>query len=52
MTEFQICKGLPKYAGRFGEDDWNDVDTSYRILADHCRMVTACLADGMIPEQK
>ncbi|KAJ8958584.1 hypothetical protein NQ318_016305 [Aromia moschata] len=43
---------LPKYGGKFGESDWNTLDTSYRILADHTRMITACLADGMIPEQK
>ncbi|KAJ8983104.1 hypothetical protein NQ317_001847 [Molorchus minor] len=43
---------VPKYQGNFGENDWNNLDTSYRILADHTRMITACLADGMIPEQK
>ncbi|KAJ8935030.1 hypothetical protein NQ314_013055 [Rhamnusium bicolor] len=43
--------GVPKYEGKFGENDWNELDTSYRILADHTRMITACLADGIIPEQ-
>ena len=27
-------------------------DTGYRILADHARMVTVALADGMFPDQK
>lgn len=48
----QICKNSPAYEGKFGEKDWNSLDTSYRILADHSRTITACLADGMIPEEK
>uniref|UniRef100_A0A1B0CM04 Alanine--tRNA ligase n=1 Tax=Lutzomyia longipalpis TaxID=7200 RepID=A0A1B0CM04_LUTLO len=28
------------------------LDTAYRIIADHSRMILACLADGMIPDQK
>lgn len=47
-----MCKGIPKYNGTFGEKDWNGLQTNYRILADHTRMLTACLADGMIPEEK
>lgn len=43
---------VPEYNGQFGELDWNDLDRSYRTLADHTRMITACLADGVIPEQK
>ncbi|EDW69283.1 alanine--tRNA ligase, mitochondrial [Drosophila virilis] len=42
----------PVYGGSF-PDAQNSalLDTSYRILADHARMVTACLADGMLPDQ-
>ncbi|XP_050315762.1 alanine--tRNA ligase, mitochondrial isoform X2 [Anthonomus grandis grandis] len=45
------CINVPKYSGHFGEQDWNDLDASYRILADHVRMLTVCLADGVVPEQ-
>ncbi|XP_045470743.1 alanine--tRNA ligase, mitochondrial [Harmonia axyridis] len=45
------CPHLEKYKGLYGEKDWNNLDTSYRILADHLRMITTCLADGMVPEQ-
>lgn len=45
------CPKIPRYGGNFGEKDWNFLDRDYRILADHCRMVTASLSDGMIPEQ-
>ncbi|GAB0090458.1 Alanine--tRNA ligase [Sergentomyia squamirostris] len=27
------------------------LDTAYRIIADHARMILACLADGMIPDK-
>nr|XP_023017698.1 alanine--tRNA ligase, mitochondrial [Leptinotarsa decemlineata] len=45
------CSNLPKYEGKFGENDWNSLDQSYRTLADHSRMITICLADGVIPEE-
>jgi alanyl-tRNA synthetase len=46
----QISK-KPEYTGMFSGENIKR-DTSYRILADHSRMVAVCLADGMIPEQK
>ena len=42
--------GAPPYGGRFGTKEGGDLDTSYRVVADHIRMVSACLADGMFPE--
>lgn len=45
----QVSKA-PAYSSSFS--DGAPLDTSYRILADHARMVTACLADGMLPDQK
>ncbi|XP_023174099.2 alanine--tRNA ligase, mitochondrial [Drosophila hydei] len=42
----------PLYGGSFPNDQNAALlDTSYRILADHARMITACLADGMLPDQ-
>lgn len=43
---------VPKYKGKFGSDDKEGLDTAYRILADHSRMVTIALADGILPDQK
>lgn len=48
----QIAKA-PEYTGVFpSTTDTATLDTGYRILADHARMITVCLADGMLPDQK
>ncbi|OAD57518.1 Alanine--tRNA ligase, mitochondrial [Eufriesea mexicana] len=41
---------VPKYEGKFC-DDKDGLDNGYRILADHSRMITIALTDGMVPEQ-
>jgi alanyl-tRNA synthetase len=47
----KISRKVPVYHGRFKEEDEMGFDTGYRILADHTRMVTVALADGMFPDQ-
>ncbi|XP_014606289.1 PREDICTED: alanine--tRNA ligase, mitochondrial-like isoform X1 [Polistes canadensis] len=41
----------PEYKGTFGAYDTNGIDYAYRILADHARMITVALCDGVIPEK-
>ncbi|XP_055374023.1 alanine--tRNA ligase, mitochondrial [Condylostylus longicornis] len=42
----------PAYTGSFQLNTQEaNYDTAYRILADHSRMITACLSDGMLPDQ-
>ncbi|KAH0547401.1 alanine--tRNA ligase, mitochondrial [Cotesia glomerata] len=43
--------GAPEYSGTFGDHNEASLDTCYRILADHARMVTVALADGIIPDK-
>ncbi|XP_072929683.1 alanine--tRNA ligase, mitochondrial [Epargyreus clarus] len=40
-------KGVSAYSGRYSADA--TVDQMYRRLADHARMVSVCLADGVYP---
>ncbi|KAH8365808.1 hypothetical protein KR093_004670 [Drosophila rubida] len=48
----QSISKAPIYGGSFPNSHNSALlDTSYRILADHSRMITVCLADGMLPDQ-
>lgn len=51
FERIQKATGAPQYSGKF-DGPSNAVDTAYRIIADHSRMVAVSLADGMFPEQK
>lgn len=41
-----------RYGGRFGDDDAHQVDTAFRIIADHARCVAVMIHDGVIPGNK
>ncbi|XP_006860584.1 PREDICTED: alanine--tRNA ligase, mitochondrial [Chrysochloris asiatica] len=41
--------GAPPYRGRVGAADEGCTDTAYRIVADHIRMLSVCIADGVSP---
>ena len=37
------------YAGKFGLEDTDGIDTAYRVVADHVRTLVFALADGGVP---
>ncbi|XP_035260637.1 alanine--tRNA ligase, mitochondrial [Anguilla anguilla] len=39
----------PEYRGRTGQADDGNVDMAYRVLADHIRTLSVCIADGVYP---
>lgn len=41
--------GARPYAGKFGSEDVDGVDTAYRVVADHVRTLTFALSDGGVP---
>ncbi|GAB7363537.1 hypothetical protein MBLNU230_g3805t1 [Neophaeotheca triangularis] len=41
--------GAREYRGKFGDDDPDGIDTAYRVIADHVRMLSFAIADGGIP---
>ncbi|XP_042217165.1 alanine--tRNA ligase, mitochondrial-like isoform X2 [Homarus americanus] len=49
FSAIEKMSGRSAYTGKFSEDG-RCLDTAYRILADHVRMFTVALADGMFPE--
>ncbi|XP_076754355.1 alanine--tRNA ligase, mitochondrial [Xylocopa sonorina] len=48
FKSIQKYTNAPEYKGTFGDNN-NEVDYGYRVLADHSRMITVALADGVIP---
>ncbi|KAM5166679.1 alanine--tRNA ligase, mitochondrial isoform 1-T1 [Callospermophilus lateralis] len=44
----QSC-GAPPYSGRVGAADEGRIDTAYRVVADHIRTLSVCIADGVSP---
>lgn len=51
FDRIQKTTSAPIYSGAF-DGATSERDTSYRILADHSRMIAVSLSDGMFPEQK
>ncbi|XP_063228280.1 alanine--tRNA ligase, mitochondrial [Bacillus rossius redtenbacheri] len=52
ISAIQKATGATPYRGAFlGDGGDGNLDWSYRVLADHSRMVTVALADGMFPDQ-
>ncbi|ELW65622.1 Alanyl-tRNA synthetase, mitochondrial [Tupaia chinensis] len=44
----QGCRA-PPYLGRVGVADEGRIDTAYRVVADHIRTLSVCIADGVSP---
>ncbi|XP_065565347.1 alanine--tRNA ligase, cytoplasmic-like isoform X2 [Artemia franciscana] len=51
INEIQEVSKIQEYQGRFGLEDNNGLDTAYRIIADHARMIAIASADGAFPDE-
>ncbi|KAK3675652.1 Alanine--tRNA ligase [Recurvomyces mirabilis] len=49
FKRIQEVTGAREYAGKFGEEDTDNIDTSYRVVADHVRLLTFAITDGGVP---
>ena len=43
--------GAPAYKGQVGAADAGGIDKAYRIIGDHSRMFSVCIADGLLPSR-
>ncbi|MCJ1313063.1 Alanine--tRNA ligase [Agyrium rufum] len=44
--------GARPYKGLFGAEDVDGIDTAYRVIADHVRMLTFAISDGGVPNNE
>ncbi|XP_077327795.1 alanine--tRNA ligase, mitochondrial-like [Lithobates pipiens] len=49
LEEIERGSQAPPYGGRLGREDANHVDMAYRVVADHIRTLSVCIADGVYP---
>ncbi|KAH0539111.1 Alanine--tRNA ligase [Glutinoglossum americanum] len=52
FAKIQEVTGSRPYQGRFGAEDTDGVDTAYRVVADHVRMLAFAISDGGIPNNE
>ncbi|BFZ55967.1 Alanine--tRNA ligase [Savitreella phatthalungensis] len=50
FQKIQDLTGARPYAGRFGKEDEGEIDTAYRVVADHVRTLLFAIADGGSPD--
>ena len=48
----QDITGARPYKGKFGADDSDGIDTAYRVVADHVRLLTFAISDGGMPNNE
>ncbi|XP_070174017.1 alanine--tRNA ligase, cytoplasmic-like isoform X2 [Littorina saxatilis] len=51
FAAIQKASGARAYGGKVGQEDTTGTDTAYRVLADHARMYTVAIADGLMPSR-
>ncbi|KAK1875922.1 Alanine--tRNA ligase, partial [Dissostichus eleginoides] len=49
LEEIHQRSGVPPYGGRTGAADGDRTDMAYRVVADHVRTLSVCVADGVHP---
>lgn len=49
FQRIQEVTGIREYRGKFAEEDPDGIDTAYRVVADHVRLLTFAISDGGVP---
>ncbi|KFZ01012.1 hypothetical protein V501_10282 [Pseudogymnoascus sp. VKM F-4519 (FW-2642)] len=47
----EVTQARP-YTDKYGKDDTDGIDTAYRVIADHVRLLTFAISDGAVPNNE
>eukprot|EP00300_Choanocystis_sp_HF-7_P005668 c14206_g1_i1.p1 GENE.c14206_g1_i1~~c14206_g1_i1.p1 ORF type:complete len:990 (+),score=232.21 c14206_g1_i1:437-2971(+) len=52
FDHIQRYSNAPIYSGKIGAADVHRIDTAYRVVADHARLLTVAISDGALPSNE
>ncbi|RYP76579.1 hypothetical protein DL771_001648 [Monosporascus sp. 5C6A] len=52
FEKIQEVTGARPYTDKYGKEDVDGIDTAYRVIADHIRLLTFAISDGAVPNNE
>ncbi|EPQ64237.1 Bgt-2336 [Blumeria graminis f. sp. tritici] len=52
FSRIQTVTNARPYSDKYGNDDVDGIDTAYRVIADHLRLLTFAISDGCVPNNE